>query len=563
MIHDKSGLYHLAELMKANGIHHLVVSPGSRNAPVITVFCNDPGFQCISIVDERSAAFFAMGMALALNEPVAIVCTSGSAALNYAPAIAEAYYQHVPLLVLTADRPVEWIDQADGQTIRQRDVFAGYVRKSVELPQETHSKDALWFNDRLVSEALNALHSPAGGPVHINLPFAEPLYGFGGNDRESAKRIQQTTLTTQLTAASLELFRKEWESHPRKLILAGQFAPHDEIADGLNHLACEKDVVVLTESTTNAHGDKLIQTIDRCLSVLDHKKADYTPDMLITLGGQVVSKRIKSFLRKAAIKTHWHIDPIDWQVDTYQHLTHGIQLSASDFLKQILPLPLSKNDQSFFNRWQQVNQTAKSRHQTFLSNCSFTDLKVFETVFEATPSQYDIHLANSTPVRYAQLFDHPKNQRFLSNRGTSGIDGCTSTAAGFCFVSDKPSLLITGDLAFFYDSNALWNPNLPKDLHILLINNQGGGIFRYIDGPDTTNLLETYFEARHQTSARHLASAYQLDYYEAADLTELKQILPTFLAPHNRAVILEVHTPPELSADTLRAYFDSLAQDIP
>ncbi len=561
MIHDKSGLYHLARLMKAGGIHRLVVSPGSRNAPVITVFCNDPDFHCISIVDERSAAFFALGMALALNEPVAIVCTSGSAALNYAPAIAEAYYQHVPLLVLTADRPVEWIDQADGQTIRQRDVFAGYVRRSVELPQQTNSKDALWFNDRLISEALNTLTNPAGGPVHINLPFAEPLYGFGGNDQESAKRIHQLTLSSQLTIASLNLFKQEWENHPRKMILAGQFAPHDDVTELLHYLAHEKDMVVLTETTTNADDDAFIQTIDRCLSAIGSKKADYTPDMLITLGGQVVSKRIKSFLRKAQIMTHWHIDPIDWQIDTYQHLTHGVQLSAAEFLKQILSLPLSKNNQQYFTNWQHIKQTSQIKHNDFLSNCSFTDLKVFETVFEAVPSQYDIHLANSTPVRYAQLFDHTKNTKFLSNRGTSGIDGCTSTAAGYCYASQHPSLLITGDLAFFYDSNALWNPNLPKNLRIILINNQGGGIFRYIDGPDTTNLLETYFEARHQTTASHLAKAYHVDYMEAADLSSLKQLLPAFFAPNERPVILEIHTPPEQSAATLRAYFDYLAQD--
>lgn len=560
MIHDKSGLFHLARLMKAHNIRHLVVSPGSRNAPVISVFCNDPFFNCVSIVDERSAAFFAMGMALALGSPVAIVCTSGSAALNYAPAIAEAYYQHLPLLVLTADRPVEWVDQADGQTIRQRDVFANFVRKSVELPQQIRSKNDLWYNDRLVSEALNALVYPAAGPVHINLPFTEPLYGFGGDDPEKAKSIHHTHLSTTLHPESLSLFKSHWEGCPRKMILAGQFSPNDSITHLLNQLATALNVVVLTETTTNAQGENLVATIDRCLSVIGNNTATFAPDLLITLGGQVVSKRIKSFLRKADIKSHWHIDPIDWQLDTYQHLSQGVQMPAKDFLQQVIALALPKSQPEYFESWKQIDRLAKDRHKAFLTDCAFTDLKVFEAIFDSVPTSFHIHLANSTPVRYAQLFDVESDLVFLSNRGTSGIDGCTSTAAGYCFSAQKKSLLITGDLAFFYDSNALWNPYLSKNLRIILINNQGGGIFRYIDGPDTTNLLETYFEARHNTSARHLAMAFQLEFYEASDLKQLNNLLPRFFAPHDRAVILEIHTPPELSAATLRLYFDRLAQ---
>jgi len=559
---DKSGLLALAKLMKIRGIKHLIVSPGSRNAPVVSVFCDDPFFECLVIVDERSAAFFALGMALKLQTPVAIVCTSGSAALNYAPAIAEAFYQRLPLIVLTADRPVEWIDQGDGQTIRQKEVFRNYVKASFELPETIRSKDDRWYNDRLISEALNAAMYPSPGPVHINLPFTEPLYGFSLEIVNEPKNIQTVELAETLKPKTRTDLHQIWQQSARKMILVGQQFSQHQTEKQLHQISEYEDVIILTETTSNLHNPEFINTIDRCLAVIGKESENFEPDLLLTFGGHVVSKRIKAFLRNANIKAHWHIDPVNWQTDTYQKLTLGIPMLAKDFLAQFSH-GLSGQKSDYKKLWQAVENKSAEMHQQIIDNGPYSDIKVFDTLIKEIPEHYEIHLANSTPVRYAQLFDYKFPYQFFSNRGTSGIDGCSSTAVGACFISQKPSLLISGDLAFFYDSNAFWNPYVSPLLKVVVINNQGGGIFRFIDGPAKTGLLETYFEARHQTTAMHLAETYQLNYFTADSISSLIKVLPEFFAAQNKAALLEIHTPPEASSEQLLAYFRCIGSGKP
>lgn len=554
MENAKTGLLSLAKLMKARGIKHLIVSPGSRNAPVVSVFCNDPFFECLVIVDERSAAFFALGMALSLQKPVAVVCTSGSAALNYAPAVAEAFYQKVPLLVLTADRPVEWIDQGDGQTIRQKEVFKNYVKASFELPESINSKDDLWYNDRLISEAINATTFPDAGPVHLNLPFTEPLYGFQLESDHQPKLIETGNVKQTLPNSMLEKLKAGWQQSKRKMILVGQQHPSHQTKQWLEKLAADPTVVILTETTSNLNHPHFIQTIDRCLALIGSERNSYEPDLLISFGGHVVSKKIKSFLRQAAIQNHWHIDAVDFQMDTYQHLTIGLPMNPEVFLESFVP-EAPKGTGDFAAKWHGLNECSKKLHQEFLQTASWSDITVFDEIFKAIPPEYSLHLANSTPVRYAQLFDFESEIKCYSNRGTSGIDGCTSTAAGACFANNEPTLLITGDLAFFYDSNAFWNNHISSQLRVIVINNQGGGIFRFIDGPKNTGLLENYFEARHQTSAKPIAELNRLRYFEANNSGELKNVLPQFFSPSESAVILEIKTPPEVSSEQLIHYF--------
>lgn len=561
MLHDKQGLFHLADLLICRGVHQLVVSPGSRNAPVITTLCNRPEMTCYTVVDERSAAFFALGIAQQSGKPVAICCTSGSAALNYAPAIAEAYYQRVPLIVLTADRPAEWIDQGDGQTIKQQQIFANYIRKSVVVPQTIHTADDLWYNDRLVAEAINASIYPVPGPVHINLPFTEPLYGFNTEMGVPAKDISIAAVQNHLTEETIQQLSNTWNNSPRKMILVGQMPPSALIQSQLETLSQDPSVTILCETTSNVFSSSFIGCIDRCLSAIAGAELpDYSPELLLTFGTSIVSKRIKTFLRKSAIKQHWHIDPADLHLDTYQHLTHSIPIEPSAFLNQLM-VRLSTIQSDFSSRWKTASVKAKTNHAAFLANAGWCDLKIFESIVNQLPKGYDVQLANSTVVRYAQLFDYPTPHRFDANRGTSGIDGCTSTAVGASIASGLPTVLITGDLAFFYDSNALWNNHLPANLKIILIHNGGGGIFRFLDGPDQTGLLEEYFEASHRTSARNIALAFGLDYAEAGNAEQLKEILPHFLgSASKRAAILEISSPASESADTLRRYFKELGK---
>lgn len=558
MMHDKTGLLHLAATMHRRGIHHLIISPGSRNAPIVTVFNQLAGMECLSITDERSAAFFALGLAQQLHQPVAIACTSGSAALNYAPAIAEAFYQKIPLIVLTADRPLEWIDQGDGQTIRQQNVFANYIRKSVQLPQAIHHADDLHYNDRLISEALNACLHPAPGPVHINIPFTEPLYGFDHKLRTKPKDFELAQTRISLTEKQLYALAAEWNNYPKKLILVGQMPPDTGMQSWLIHMSQRNDTVVLSETTSNIQHPRFIACIDRSLQAIPPNHADYTPGLLISLGGTVVSKKVKAFLRQAGISAHWHIDPAEWSMDTYQKLSRSIPLEPQRFFEQLMPL-MQETESRFAANWQLKAQHTAERHHHFLAGCPYSDLKVFETLLQAIPPGYDVQLGNSTPVRYAQLFEQKAGLHFYSNRGTSGIDGSLSTAVGAAFASQKPTLMITGDQGFFYDSNALWNKYIPANLKIIVINNEGGGIFRFIAGPDRTAYLEDFFEARHQTSAEPIATAFGLDYTATDSLAGLQAALPGFFAPGEKANLLEIKTPAEENAIILRDYFKSLS----
>ena len=558
MLHDRMGLEHLAELMHRRGIRHLVISPGSRNAPIIDAFCKRRDFECKAIVDERSAAFFALGMAQQLQQPVAIACTSGTAPLNFAPAIAEAYYQRIPLLVLTADRPVEFIDQGDGQTMRQQNVFSNYIRKSIQFPQSIKTPEDLWYANRLAAEALNACIDPVAGPVHINLPFSEPLYGVKMPQSPEPKDIIIAETETCLTARAKEVLLQEWGSSKRKLVIVGQLSPDPALSALLEQLSEDPSVTILTEATSNLYGSGFIAWIDRCLAAMPADNQHYVPDLLLTFGGAVVSKRIKSWLRKAPVKHHWHIDLADRSMDTYQHLTRSIPMSPKAFLGQMVSL-MPKGEEGYRQHWLQLSEKARKAHQSFLQGCPYSDLRIFSMIVEAVPSTFDIHLANSTPVRYAQLFEYRHPFRFDSNRGVSGIDGSISTAAGAACITQKPTLMITGDLGFFYDSNALWNKHLPPGLKIIVINNGGGGIFRYLEGPSQTGVLEEFFEASHDTSAEHIAKAFGLDYFQASGEQSLLHELPLFFRQGTRASMLEIKSPALESAATLRKYFRHLA----
>ena len=560
MMNEKIGLLHLAWLLEKSNIRHLVISPGSRNAPIITIINKNTDIQCHTIVDERSAAFFALGMAQQLQQTVAIVCTSGTAVLNYAPAIAEAYYQRVPLLILTADRPLEWIDQADGQTIRQQNIYANYIRKSVQLPQVITNSENLWHNNRLINDAINATNYPVPGPVHINIPIQEPLYGFNCEMTDIPKQFSIVSTTVSVDMIVMKSLAEIWNGSKRKMILVGQHHVDETLNNQLIKLSEDSSVVVLTETISNMHHPDFIDCIDRCLGVAGKNNLAIEPDLLITIGGSIVSKRIKSFLRKAGIQNHWHIDTIDFQNDTYQHLTSAIPVKSIDFFNQLIPLvkPINSN---FSEVWQDISTSAKNIHKQYLADCEYSDLKIFETVLGSIPVGFDVQIANSTPIRYAQLFDYQTFHQMYANRGTSGIDGSLSTAAGAAFATRNPTLVISGDLGFFYDSNALWNNLLPSNLKIIVINNEGGGIFRFLPGPDTTGLLETFFEARQQLTAQHIAMTYDIEYLSASDINGLKNILPEFFKTSSRATLLEIKSPAEKSAKVLRDYFTFLKKE--
>lgn len=550
--------------MAAKGIKQVVVSPGSRNAPVIILFSANKGLQLLSVADERSAGFFALGLSLKSGHPVALLCTSGSAVLNYAPAIAEAYYQKIPLLVITADRPSSLIDQGDSQTIRQNNIYSNYIRKSFFLPEVVYSHNDKRYFDRLVNEAIDRTLYPAAGPVHINLPLDEPLYDISHADKaDEGDIIKYQYAIGALDESSLQFYAKLWNKAVAKIILVGQLNPDSQLLKLIKQLSSDSSVVVLTECTSNMNDADFINCIDRTLALIPaHENDNFKPQILLTLGGAVVSKKIKAMLRDMSPEHHWHIsdDPEEFHYDTYKSLTATINSSPKIFLEQLLSMVTPDLNSQYKSKWKEAEAIARINHCRYVKSQPFSDLKAYEHIFNELPSNSSVHLGNSTPVRYAQLFDQRNDLHFYSNRGTSGIDGCSSTAAGFAFNNNSITVLITGDIGFLYDSNALWNENLTERLRIILINNGGGNIFRIIDGPAAYSELETFIETTHDLNVKGIAENFNIAYCKASDEQELIARLPLFFAPttSKRPAILEIVTDNKISADILREYFSTL-----
>ncbi len=572
---DKKTVNTLVALCEQAGLREVVVSPGSRNAPLMFSFGASRKIQTTTVVDERSAAFFALGMAQQLGRPVALVCTSGTAALNYAPAISEAYYQHIPLVVITADRPAEWIDQADGQTIRQHDIYHNYIGYSCTLPAEIDHLSDERMIVRNLSQAFDICTNNLL-PVHINVPLNEPLYGRQSNSVETRLIASLHTQPT-LSENHIQYLSEKWNAAERIMILVGTQNPNYDCFVETRLIASlqSSNTILLTETTSNLTNDTFINCIDRTLATIpDGEKAAFAPDLLITFGGQVVSKNIKTMLRNNPPKEHWHISPQGDAPDTYQCLTQALHCNPNDLFAAWASISTPLNDHStplndhlprhhsdYQQRWLQKKEIARSRHNAFLQKSVWSDWRVFSILTKNIPAGSLVQLANSTPIRYAQLFDsYNSGLSFFANRGTSGIDGCTSTAAGAAFAADKPTLLITGDLSFLYDSNALWNKHLKPNFKIIVINNGGGGIFRYVSGKMEEDEMQQYFEASHDFSCSHLAACFGLDYHCAGNETELNEKLPLFLTQNTKPQLLEIRTIGVENAEVLKDYFKEISR---
>ncbi len=549
----------LARLCAAKGIKHVVISPGSRSAPLVIAFNAQEGIECLQVIDERSAAFFALGMAQQLHAPVALICTSGSAVLNYGPAIAEAFYQRIPLLVITADRPEEWVDQGEGQAIRQHGVLALHMKRSVQLPRITSDELAQWHCGRLINEAIDSTVLPVPGPVHVNVPFAEPLYNtteIAGSSRFIAPVMTESFILPEHARWLIG----QLSACKKVMVLAGQGVWSDGMRKQLLHLATMPQVTVHTEATSNLDETAFITCIDRVIEAVNEKnEKDLRPDLLITFGGAVVSKRIKGLLRKWKPAQHWNIDLGQRHFDTYQSLTHDIAVSPEIFFAQITP-QVQPNESIYGEVWKMLDMSTRGTHNRSVADAPFCDLTVFNTLLDRIPGDSAVHLANSTPARYAQLFDRVRGHRWFSNRGTSGIDGCTSTAIGAAFATKEPTTLITGDTAFCYDSNAFWNKQLSPLLKVIVIDNDGGNIFRVIEGPDKDAELLPWFDAPHGRDIEKLVCSFGLPYYRAHDQASLETALDKLYVQHEKPAVLHITTDAATSPTVLRDYFKRLRQ---
>ena len=542
MYSNKENVNILTALLVAHGVHHAVVCPGSRNAPIVHNLNECPDIQCYPVTDERSAGFYALGMIQALHEPVVVCVTSGTALLNLAPAVAEAYYQHRPLVVISADRPAQWIDQLDGQTLPQPDALGRFVRRAVSLP-EVQDEEQHWYCNRLVNEALIV----SDAPVHINVPISEPLFDFSVPTLPQERKIEWTP--ADISPAALSHVTRMFFQAKRPMLISGQ--PMNPLLDEAVSLVAEDE--------------------------------NYVPDFVLYIGGAIVSKRVKRFLRGAA--QTWTVNPTGEVNDTFMNLTQVIQ-GDGEAVADHIRLMQTLEPHPFIQQWDELLQRVRQHADTYVPAYSqMATVKYFEqqlstfhlppstfhlppSTFHLQPSTFHLHYSNSTAIRLANIY---ARHEVFCNRGVNGIEGSLSTAAGFSVISHHlppstfhlpPSLVfcVIGDLSFFYDQNALWNQNLRGNLRILLLNNGRGGIFNMLPGLEQSPARDSLVAASHHTSAEGICQQNDVVYLRAGNMDEMRQGVDTLLyLEADRPVLLEVFTNAEEDERVYRDYYRSLS----
>jgi len=526
-------IYNIAEICSKHGIEDAILSPGSRCAPLSIAFANHPSIQCKSIIDERSAAFIAMGIAQQKNKAVVLICTSGTAALNYYPAIAEAFYQGIPLIILTADRPAEWIDQQDGQAIRQNNLYSNHIKKSWTLPSEYNFKESSWHIERVVSEAILTAEDMLKGPVHINCPFREPFYPTENQEITfSETKIIRKLKTTSILEDTSEL-QGEINEYSKILIVAGQQRKSNE----LNSILNKTPYPIISDTIANISTENSIKHHDLFLgALLEEDKLDLQPDLIISFGQSIVSKNVKLFLRKFKAKRHIHLGPSNHISDSFQCLTDVIPIDPHSFFSFIE----TRQTNDYAKVWKRHDKNTTKLLANFFEGKSFSEFESIKILLESVSTSNVLHIANSMPIRYVNFLQ--TKAEVFANRGTSGIDGSLSTAIGAALANNKKThFCILGDLSFFYDRNALWNSYVPNNLKIIVLNNQGGGIFRMINGPRKRKELEQIFVTEQKQTAEATAKDHQLNYWEASNKSELDDKLKLFIDCKEKA-LLEIHT---------------------
>lgn len=510
MYSDKENVNILTSLLVAHGVRHAVVCPGSRNSPIVHNLNECPDILCYPVTDERSAGFYALGMSQCLKECVAVCVTSGTALLNLAPAVAEACYQHIPLVVISADRPPQWIDQLDGQTLPQPDALGRFVQKAVTLP-EPQNKEMHWYCNRLINEALMVKHAP----VHINVPITEPLFEYKVAELPQERLIEH--IPADISPATLSHVSRMFLQAKRPMLISGQ---------PMNPL------------------------MDEAVSLVGDDEA-YVPDFVLYIGGSIVSKRLKRFLRKA--KETWVVNETGEVSDTFMNLTHVVQgdgKAVADHIRFMLVM----EPHPFVQQWDALLE--RIRQQVDAYEPGYSEMAAVK-YFEANVGDAVVHYANSSSIRLANSYaKHP----VWCNRGVNGIEGSLSTAAGFSVVSNERVYCVIGDLSFFYDQNALWNQNLKQNFRILLLNNGRGGIFNMLKGLEQSPARDQYVAAEHHTSAEGICRQNDVVYLHADGPQNLHQGIDALIGMNSdRPVLLEVFTDAAEDEQVLRDYFRSLS----
>lgn len=539
----------LGEILKSKSIYYIIISPGSRNSPIIIHFAKHKEFKTYSIVDERCAGFFALGIAQKIKKPVVINCTSGSSVVNYYPAIVEAYYQNIPIIVITADRPKELKTILEGQCIFQEKIFSKHVEMFAQLVED-ESKKGIWYNSKMINESINRCILTKK-PIHINIPFSNPLYKISNHISVKPKIIDVIPKKIFMKKIDYEKKIKIWKKYSKKMILIGMNYPNKKLKNLLESFKSDTSVVIFSDSTSHLYSKTFFSNIDALIFRMNYKMwIKLKPHILITIGIHIISNKIKNFLRKYPPICHWHIGEYNskYYPDTYFSLDTYWPIDPVLFFqiikKNIIHHNNAFNKSNYKNEWNKIKNNQKKKSIFFLKKKNkFSDLKALFTIFSKIPKNSILQLGNSMIIRYYQFLDiRNYSVQSYCNRGVSGIDGCISTAIGFSVVSAKVVTLVIGDISFFYDSNALWNNYIPNNFRIILINNGGGNIFHFISKNKISKKILNFFETKHNFSAKELCKMYNWTYEITCNQNNLENKLSYFWKKSKRPKLLEVNT---------------------
>lgn len=555
---DKKTCRELITILAAHGVSDIVLSPGSRNTPLIIAAHRDSSVRTHVVIDERCAGFFALGLALQSKRPTALICTSGSAVLNYAPAMAEAYYRHVPLIAISADRPAEWIDQDDSQTIRQSNVLGNIVKGSFDINGENSTPVVRRHAVRSINDAALLATQLPQGPVHINIRIDEPL---GNTETVTATKPAKIELTGNhrygFTDGEATALLKELDN--KNILVVAGFGSRDSALDAaIDRFAASHAAAVLHEVQSNLHPACGIGNIDACLSAMSAADADtMRPDVVITMGGAIVSRMVKHYLRNTAGLVHWHITHSPHSIDCFGALTRRIEHNEADVFDSLSPdgKQPSQRQLTFRHQWLETSKKAQCLTADYLNGCEWSDFKAMGRLVSKIPASWNIHLSNGTCVRYAQLFDCKNIHDIQCNRGVSGIDGSSSTAVGAHTAYDGITLLVSGDMSAQYDAGAFALNQITPRFKLAVLNNSGGGIFRFIKSTSGLDECEECFAAKVNLPLKGIAAAYGFAYFEADNEQSFEDMFDAFAAETTRPSILNIITPAQKSADILKKFF--------
>lgn len=558
MYSNVKSVQYLVAMLKNKGIKNIVVSAGTSHDAIARSLENDSFFKTYSIVDERSAAFFAIGLIQELNTTVAIVCTAGTAAVNYLTGVTEAFNRKLPLVVITADKNPYYLNQQEDQMTNQKDLFNNVVKHTVTLPIIKDKKDE-WYCKRLINEALLELNHHGNGPVHINIPIEDGM--FAVDNWFTTTKLPEVNLIERIDIQTPEnIWKEKFMSLKGKkvLIIYGQdYHIKDSTVTNIEKIFKNYNCIISVDKLSNLHCEGTLETSRATL--IKKQTNDFgkvVPNVVITVAGNVAWDGKFSLKKYKENFEHWIINGDGKVQDFYRNLTNIFECTTDEFLFQMAKYTVDK-DNSYYKLWKEINDSFR------FPDFEYSNLYVTQKLMKKIPENSILNLGNSSTIRLAEYFDLDTSIQVYCNRGIHGIDGCMSTFIGQSATTDKLSFLIIGDLTFFYDMNALWNRYVGKNVRIMLVNNEGAALFHFNQGLKKYPTLNENVAAEHNATAKGWVESRGFKYLSSHNKSEFDKVLTEFVTEDSeQPIILEVFTKKEEDARLQHEFFDYNLDDI-